>query len=614
MLTRMRISPSVFLICALFMLIGVLRLNELSMYNPDSTRYLIWGNSLAHGKGFLDATQPEQDRTVVHAPLYALLIAPVEFIMPYSLTAAKIASIAWGMLALLLCYTWLNGLLGTRPAIAGTLMLALNPLMLVYSTEALSEVPFLAAMLMVLIAAGRDLEAERASNRTFILLLVCVSLLPLLREAGIAVVAAIALSFASARKPQKAAIFILGPALIAILWYLRNTQMYPPAEGSQAGNFSLLFQHFATPDNAPILSELIQRMWLQAKEYAWQLSGMLLYPQYGSHQIVLVVQPSWIFSFFSGAFGLLRYIIAPLTIVFAALGVGADFRNSKGALLRCTAAFLYLCGILIYPIHDVRFLFPLLPFLIFYSLAGAKALYRRRIKVEEQGSRLWLFRLGALTALALLPNVVGIGEIVITNLEYQKSPVMFYQRLSRLGDYPPIFAQPWPHLASWIRQHTPDDAVIATSAKDIAPMVGGRKILELDPGVPLPEFERILRDNAVGYVISPVRWADIGAFEFQLRESKRLRFEAAYSVASLRLFRISSRFIEPGTEERGETPPGDSSTAGGLLKRGRWLLMGGQYPEASSFIIKSLQLAPFQPEVRYQFAVTRAFLGDTANW
>jgi hypothetical protein len=53
-----------------------------------------------------------------------------------------------------------------------------------------------------------------------------------------------------------------------------------------------------------------------------------------------------------------------------------------------------------------------------------------------------MFRLAALTALALLPNLVGIGELVATNLEYQKSPVMFYQRLSRIGEYPPIFAQP----------------------------------------------------------------------------------------------------------------------------------------------------------------------------
>src|SRR5260221_712085 len=69
-------------ICAVFFAGGLLRLNDLSAYPPDSCRYLIWGNSLAHGAGFVDATQPVPDRFVVHAPLYALLIVPAELFFP----------------------------------------------------------------------------------------------------------------------------------------------------------------------------------------------------------------------------------------------------------------------------------------------------------------------------------------------------------------------------------------------------------------------------------------------------------------------------------------------------------------------------------------------------
>jgi tetratricopeptide (TPR) repeat protein len=104
----------------------------------------------------------------------------------------------------------------------------------------------------------------------------------------------------------------------------------------------------------------------------------------------------------------------------------------------------------------------------------------------------------------------------------------------------------------------------------------------------------------------------MGAFEFQTSESKRLRFEPAYGVANLRLYRISSKFAEPGLDSTAETHGEDSLTAGGLLRRGRRLLLTGRYTEASSFIAKSMELAPYQPEVRYQFAVARAFLGDTA--
>src|SRR6267154_1765915 len=82
-------------ICLLFIAAGILRLNDLSLYTPDSTRYVIWGSTLAEGKGFIDVTQPDQDRFVVHAPLYAVLIAPVEIFFPLSVIAVKLWTLLW---------------------------------------------------------------------------------------------------------------------------------------------------------------------------------------------------------------------------------------------------------------------------------------------------------------------------------------------------------------------------------------------------------------------------------------------------------------------------------------------------------------------------------------
>ncbi|MEP0823235.1 MAG: hypothetical protein HRF44_10345, partial [Ignavibacterium sp.] len=48
---------------ALFLTAGFLRLNDRSLYS-DSTRYLIWGNSIASGNGFLDDTRPNPSRFV----------------------------------------------------------------------------------------------------------------------------------------------------------------------------------------------------------------------------------------------------------------------------------------------------------------------------------------------------------------------------------------------------------------------------------------------------------------------------------------------------------------------------------------------------------------------
>ena len=75
--TRIR-SWEVGLITALvvgFTAVGLFRLNDLSLYT-DSTRYLIWANSLATGSGFLDPTSSEPTRFVMNAPLYSVLLVP----------------------------------------------------------------------------------------------------------------------------------------------------------------------------------------------------------------------------------------------------------------------------------------------------------------------------------------------------------------------------------------------------------------------------------------------------------------------------------------------------------------------------------------------------------
>src|SRR5258707_15230521 len=86
-------------ICVFFLVAGMLRMNELSLYTPDSSRYLIWGNSLAHGQGIIDYTLPQPDRFVVHMPLYAFVLAPLEIFFPSSFVAAKLWTLVWGLVS-----------------------------------------------------------------------------------------------------------------------------------------------------------------------------------------------------------------------------------------------------------------------------------------------------------------------------------------------------------------------------------------------------------------------------------------------------------------------------------------------------------------------------------
>ena len=135
-------NKGIVFICVLFFIAGMLRLNDLSFYTPDSSRYLIWGNSLAHGKGFVDETLPDPDPYVVHAPLYSLLIAPAEFLAPYSTVLVKAWTLLWGVLAVLLLYAWLCRAVGKSGALVGAILFAGNPLFWLYRNKFSCWSPF----------------------------------------------------------------------------------------------------------------------------------------------------------------------------------------------------------------------------------------------------------------------------------------------------------------------------------------------------------------------------------------------------------------------------------------------------------------------------------------
>ena len=57
---RSRLVPLLFIIlCATFVVAGSFVINDLSIYTPDSARYLVWANSLASFDGYKDGTFPE---------------------------------------------------------------------------------------------------------------------------------------------------------------------------------------------------------------------------------------------------------------------------------------------------------------------------------------------------------------------------------------------------------------------------------------------------------------------------------------------------------------------------------------------------------------------------
>ncbi len=581
-------------VCLIFLAAGALRLNELSLYTPDSSRYLIWGNSLAHGKGFVDNTLPEPDPYVVHAPLYPVLIAPIEFFAPYSVAAVKAWTLLWGVAAVILCYMWIERVRGKKWALAGAIILAANPLFWLYSTEVLSDSPFIAAILAAFYLA----EDQAPDWKRFSLLLLAVVFAAMVREVGAGLLIAATLSLLWTRNFKRAALLLAAAGSLMAIWYVRNNVYVSTSSEYAGGNVSLLFRKLITGGDVSLMNEFALRLWLALRSYASQLSSLVFYPMYSGHFGHLFFTPSSVSAALERLFSGTGTVLALATGVLVIIGFFLDLRSRFRTLY-----FLVYCGaVLLYPINDIRFLVPLVPLLALYLLRGSDWLMTR---FSPDARRFAL----AIVLLSMLPNLMSEFEMIRANREEAQEEV---RTSDESALYTSLYDRPWPSMGAWIRQNVEEEAVIISPYKQLSTVVGNRKVLILDKGITLSEFERSLRDNDAHYIVAPRRWGRIKVYEALMMGSRRFRFEPVFAARDLFLLRIHPALREPSAAPD-PAPPDTLGDASGELHRGWKEFSVGNYATAHQHFLGSLSIAPSQPEIIYYALVTSSILGDSSR-
>ena len=596
-------KPHIFLIlaCFSFVTLGILRLNDTSLYT-DSTRYVIWGTSFSHGRGFVDDTQPDAERYVVNAPLYSVVLAPVLLVFPDSLLAAKVWTLLIGVCSLVLFYVWLNRRLGAVAAIIGTLMLAFNPLMLVMATEAMSEMCFLALIALVMLLLDSFHEESFISSRDSIALVIILSVLPLLREVSVALVGAVVIVLLFKKRYASAIWVAVGTAVLIGGWMLRNLIIVGVPTTSQSANVNFILGHFVTPSDASLLSELFQRMLVNVQGLYIYAASLLLYP----FPQTLIVDPHQLFRAIFKLLGPAK-IVAPLIVVpLAVWGIVEDRRQNEAGYIRLLFCVLYALILAIYPVQDIRFLLPLLPFLIYYVLVAVRSILKAGILKNRTVS---IGLVAFASAIVILPNIDCDFELERTNWKYVHSPDSLYQEIQRTGANKEIYTRPWSLFGDWIKQNLPDSTVMAGTYKELSIFVGDRKILEINYGVPVPMFERMLRDNGVEYLLSAGENESNRPYEFAMKESKRYWFEPVHTLNGLTLYKVHSAFMDPKQTSVTTATP-DTTTVQGQLAWGRRLILRGDYSCAAAEIAQAYHRGSNPALTMYQLTVALAMAGE----
>ncbi len=527
------------LLCAAFIVIGVLILNDAMLYTPDSPRYLIWAKSLASFEGFKDATSPDPTRYVVHAPFYPVLLAPLGWFFSSIIIPAKVLTLMTGVCLIVLFYSWIAMSAGRTPALVGSVFLAFSPLILLFSTHVLSDIPFAITLVLFFVLAKR-LSHEPHGERNAWFFVIVITLGIFLREVGLTLLASAACYFLLRKDRRRLLLVVTIPVLFYLIWYFRNEIFVAGVENPPMRNTKLLFVHYFTVDDASMTEEFLARLKSNGSVYGEMAKAIVFFPQYVVRPYPVVASVD---SFLSQVASFLRYAQYPIALLQFGLfiwGIIVWWKKEKTSLLFVLFLFFYLLLILLYPFNDIRFLVPLLIVLLYYGALACADLYERFLNGRVPRAVLATGTIVTCLILAL-PNLVWAYHAIANNQTYQRAVANSFQDFKPNRYTPELYAKPFSMVGKWIAENSDSSVVVAARWKELAFWLEGRKLLEVEPLLPLSLFETLLRDHRIGYLVVLVSNPGIRELEFQMQQTNRFSFETAYRAGNLEVLRVRFR-------------------------------------------------------------------------
>jgi tetratricopeptide (TPR) repeat protein len=560
---RFVLDKRLWLLCALFFVVSSWNVNDGILYTPDSARYLAWAQSLSSFDGYHDTTSPESTRYVVHAPLYSVLLAPLEWGFRNIVLPAKILTVFFGALIILLFYVWTAGKAGRQASFLGALLLALNPLMLVFSSQVLSDVPFVAALILVFILAERMMELPEESKFgwVFVLALTCGVFL---REVGLTLLLGSAAYFFVRKRYRNLLLVCTIPVFFYMIWYFRNELLIAGVENPSLRNVKIMVAHSFTSEDSSLASEFFARLQINTIVYLKLAKGLVLFPQF-------LVRPYSVVSSSDPAMAvtarLLGYIQYPLIILQYGLllwGIAIK-RRDRRYLLVLFFSFFYLLMILLYPINDMRFLLPMLPPLLHLMIIGGSDL-AHKCAVLWAARKTALSLLGASLVLVMIPNVVWFSNFVAHSHEYARNTNDRSREYIPTALTPELYTRPASLVGAWLADHTDSSTVVLARWKELAFWMKGRKVLDSDPLLSISLFESVLRDYNIDYIVSFITPPGIREFEFQMVQTRRFSFTPVYRAGGYEVLRVHHLYRRHQLIQTNEPVPLSASSDPTLMR------------------------------------------------
>jgi len=413
-------------VLAIFIVTSLLLFDPKPFVGGDNAAYISLAKSLVQGKGLSEIWTPEGKAHTQYPFGFPLLLSPISLLkLPY----------AWYKLI-----PWLSGLLSLLAFwllikddkkvlyIAPVFLLALNPYFLEYTHWVLSELPFTFFVLLTFLTLKKW---EKSGGHLWLAGIILSAVFTnYLRSAGIALYLGIFIYLLFKRKFKASAVFIAGCIALTLPWVLRNSHY-----GTSGGYLEQFLMRDPYQPELGLLGigGLFQRFFANIEIYFTSVLPRMLFP----------AADDW------GLSGGLVIIMLLTVIPAIATLIVRIIKKPKGY---DWFVLIYLGMSLLWPEawSDIRFLLPLLPFLLLYLVQ----FYQYVISFMFKRKARWPAAM--LLLLLAAANVSANWNRIDSNLQARK-----YYSQDKYSGYDPAWRSFFA-ATEWVKNNTPENSIVVS--------------------------------------------------------------------------------------------------------------------------------------------------------
>lgn len=421
-----RPGPGGIILCLMIvsLLLGLFQFNERPVGAfTDDAHYVILAESLAQGSGYRLINFPDAPVESAFPPGWPFLLTPLVAFLPGNFAALHWYTYLFWLATVPLLYRLFARRLPVPYALAVVAVVALNPSLIQHATRVQSEAAYIFFTVLALTLFDRWTQGRPEKPLWLLVAALLVALATVaIRTIGISLVAAMLLYlvFTSHWRTTVMVVGVLLLGLLPLAWFNMN----------QGGLLVFSYLYRSHVENVSAQSAYFLRFWEHTAFFPPEKVASFVAPVFDLRVVAALLTPG---------------VNRALSLIVLALSLGGWLRSLRckavtELYILCYGVILYLWIVYIEMIQP-RLFAPLIPFMIVYLLYSFDWLLTRLPGIGPRHKQ--TFVLG-IVALLLLANF-GRNMVQIT----RPTPTRWVDL---------------PVAATWVRENTPQDAIVMTTA------------------------------------------------------------------------------------------------------------------------------------------------------